>query len=134
MPDDNEAFEDYLRTFSGPEMPEGLARHAVAQARKRRAVRLWLGSGALVAAAAAVALVSTLRAPVDMNVPSTVTREPERIAAQPPSDTVDSRSLTLAYSTGGLDELEAQLDRASKRIATVTDAHTAGIPVLIWRL
>jgi hypothetical protein len=133
MPDENQAVEDYLRTFRGPEPREDLVPCAMLSARKRQSKRLWLGSSMALAAGAVIALLFSLRAPVDRKVSGPALHEQEWAALMLTSDTVDCRSLKLAYKVDGIDGLTAQLDRASGRITPVTEIEKAGITAPIWQ-
>lgn len=128
MPNSDEQFEQYLRAFRGPEAPPGLARRAVARALRRRTV-VYAGVAVFLAAAASVPVVLFAVQPDQTQELSGLQAAAQAMTPSDEASPVDRSSLTLAYSIGGMEGLNARLDSINKRFSPVLDYAGKGLRV-----
>ena len=110
MSENEDRFEQYLRSFAGPEVPEGLVER-LAKANVARRLRRTIASVLAAAAAILIAFALWSRGEPPQKAP-----RPAPVAENLPgsdADSTDYASLQRAFRDGGISGLELQLDRAA---------------------
>jgi hypothetical protein len=116
MSNEDDKFEKYLRTFTGPALPTGSVSRAMSQVQRRRTMRRLLTVSGLIAAAVIVFFsFTTLKQhhPANSVIIPIATAKKRTVSV---SNEVSMQSMMMALREGGSPALDVLLDSANKKL------------------